>query len=79
MPHDVVSWGFFIFRKEDRMSEAEFYKCISKVTGESHGRLRQMGFQHVETLHFIRDKPFLNRMKHSVRRDPPEGRKAGEP
>ena len=26
------------------MSESEFYKSISKVTGETSGRLRRMGF-----------------------------------
>lgn len=60
------------------MGESEFYKSLSKVTGESGGRLRQMGFQHVETWRQAREKAFLNGMKYSRRCDPPQTGKAGD-
>ena len=77
MPRDVVSWGFFIFRKEDRMSESEFYKSISQITGESNGRLRQMGFQHVQVFS-MQEIPSQYAWKQAGRRDPPQSGKAGE-
>ncbi len=74
MPRDVVSWGFFIFRKEDRMSESKFYKSISQITGESNGRLRQMGFQHVQVFS-KKEMSAQYAWKQAGRRDPPQRRK----
>ena len=59
------------------MSESEFYKSISKV-GETNDRLRQIGFQYVETECLNGRKFYLNGRKYSVRRDPPDIRKAGD-
>ena len=70
--------GVFLFLERIIMSESEFYKCISKVTGETNGMLRQMGFQYVETQCLNGRKFYLNGRKYSVRRDPPDIGKAGD-
>lgn len=44
MPRGMGAMGLFLFLERIIMSESEFYKSISKVTGETSGRLRRMGF-----------------------------------
>lgn len=60
------------------MSESEFYKSICKATGESNGRLRQIGFQFVQTRRINGDKSCQYGMKYSIRRDPPQEGKVGK-
>ena len=69
--------AFFVFRKANHMNDSELYKSISQITGESNGRLRQMGFQHVQVFS-KKEMSSQYAWKQSGRRDPPQSGKAGE-
>ena len=56
------------------MQENDLYRSLRRITGESNGRLRQMGFQHVQVFS-NKERTSRYACKQIERRDPPQRRK----